>query len=174
MQLYLYMDDMGVLAQGTTHIIETQFYASIADLDAVLCSVDARLSRGEPGATGGTSVVLAPSDLLAILAAQFLALGIAVIDHEFGHRFLFKALRAFRRLFLKPAGPGKCYLGGLRGQKGDQKDLRGALLGILGRPRVPLGGSLAGLVGGRLMVDWGRRRRLSLETLGTPRWTLIL
>ena len=25
----------------------------------------------------------------------------------------------------------------------------------------------------RLMVDWGRPRRLSLETLGTPRWTLI-
>ena len=26
---------------------------------------------------------------------------------------------------------------------------------------------------GRLMVDLGRPRRLPLETLGTPRWTLI-
>ena len=66
---------------------------------------------------------------------------------------LFKALRAFRRLFLKPAGPGKCYLGGLRGQKGDQKDFRGALLGILGAARVPLGRSLGAL--------WGMWRRVA-------------
>ena len=62
-----------------------------------------------------------------------------------GRRFctricLLKALRAFRWLFLKPAVPGKCYLGGLRRHKGDQKDFREALLGTWGRPRVPLGG----------------------------------
>ena len=67
--------------------------------------------------------------------------------------YLFKALRAFRRLFLKPAGPGKCYLGGLRGQKGDQKNFRGALLGILGAARVPLGRSLGAL--------WGMWRRVA-------------
>ena len=66
---------------------------------------------------------------------------------------LFKALRAFRRLFLKPAGPWKCYLGGLRGQKGDPKDFRGALLGILGAARVPLGMSLGAL--------WGMWRRVA-------------
>ena len=58
---------------------------------------------------------------------------------------LLKALRAFRWLCLKPAVPGKCYLGGLRRQKGDQKDFRGALLGTLGRPRVPFGGDLGAL-----------------------------
>ena len=81
MQLYLYIDDMGVLAQGTTRLITAQFFDSIADLDAVLSSVDAKLSRGEPGITGGKWVVLAPLELLSILALQFLKLGIAVIDH---------------------------------------------------------------------------------------------
>ena len=81
MKLYLYIDDMGVLAQGTAHIIENQFFKAIAQLDALLASVDAKLSRGVAGTTGGKSVVLAPAALMAILTEQFIAIGIAVIDH---------------------------------------------------------------------------------------------
>jgi hypothetical protein len=81
MKLYLYIDDMGVLAQGTAHIIKTLFFDAIAHLDSLLSTVDAKLSRGVAGTTGGKSVVLAPAELMSFLTTQFLALGIAVIDH---------------------------------------------------------------------------------------------
>ena len=60
LQLYLYIDDMGVLAQGTAHVIKEYCSVAIVALDLVLTSVDAKLSRGSPGIPGGKSVVLSP------------------------------------------------------------------------------------------------------------------
>ena len=69
---------MAVLAQGTAHIIKTSFFDAIAHLDALLATVDAKLSRGVAGTTGGKSVVLAPAELMTFLAEQFLAIGIVL------------------------------------------------------------------------------------------------
>ena len=60
LQLYLYIDDMGVLAQGTAHVIKKYFYEAIVELDNALLEIDAKLSRGTPGIPGGKSVVIAP------------------------------------------------------------------------------------------------------------------
>ena len=69
-------------------------------------------------------------------------------------------------------------MGAFGGRKETRRIFGELSFGHLGWPSGAFGGVFGGLVGyvascGRLMVDWGRRRRLSLETLGTPRWTLI-
>ena len=60
MQLYLYIDDMGVLAQGTAHVVLKYFCESLARLIEIVSSVDACFSVGSPGLPGGKSVVVSP------------------------------------------------------------------------------------------------------------------
>ena len=81
MQLYLYIDDMGVLSQGTEHVVVKYLAASIARLIEIVSSVDAYFSLGSPGVPGGKSVVVSPPALFQQLFLQFSKLGIAVVDH---------------------------------------------------------------------------------------------
>ena len=81
LQLYLYIDDMGILCQGPKKYIEVVFFTAVKQLDAALSQIDAAFSRGQPGVVGGKSIVVAPPCLVDILSGQFLNLGIAVNDH---------------------------------------------------------------------------------------------
>ena len=53
LQLYLYIDDMGILCQGPKTYIEVAFFQRIKELDAALNRVDASCSRGTPGVVWG-------------------------------------------------------------------------------------------------------------------------
>ena len=60
LQLYFYIDDMGILCQGPRKYIEVVFFQAVKQLDAALSRIDAAFSRGQPGVVGGKSVVVAP------------------------------------------------------------------------------------------------------------------
>ena len=81
LQMYLYIDDMGILCQGPKKYIEVVFFRAVQQLDAALIAIDAAFSRGSPGVVDGKSVVVVPPCLVDILTGQFSKLGIRVDDH---------------------------------------------------------------------------------------------
>ena len=53
MQVYLYIDDMGIMCQGTVAYIRKDFYKYIQELDTLPASVDAAFPRSSLGKVRG-------------------------------------------------------------------------------------------------------------------------
>ena len=81
MGMSLYVDDISLLARGTHRFINLEFCKVVKQLEVLLSSVGAKLSKGSFGKVGGKSTVVTPYKALADdLQPQFLKLGIEVLS----------------------------------------------------------------------------------------------
>ena len=81
MQLFLYIDEIAVLAPGPPHFVLKEAPEAVLELVFELESIGAKVSRGGSGVVVGKSVVVVPYEALAAaLGTRFkMTLGIAVL-----------------------------------------------------------------------------------------------